>query len=110
VGGLLAASAVTLYALAFSAEAARRMLRLDPRAWIGIGLVTAIVSGMPALVFGQPFLTGRWVSVPTPGFDDPIKLGTPLLFDIGVYFTVLGVVLLMVLSLEEVRHERALGD
>lgn len=103
VGGLLAASGFALYALAFRVEDARRLLRLSPHSLIGVGLLIAILSGTPAVVSGSPFMEARWVSVQIPGFDTPLKLGTPLVFDVGVYLVVIGITLLMVFTLEDSR-------
>ncbi|MGP1272031.1 MAG: Na+/H+ antiporter subunit B [Phycisphaerales bacterium] len=102
VGGLLAASGFSLYALSFSASEARRLLRVSPLVLLGIGLIAAVVSGLLAMAQGSPFLEGRWASVPVPGFPEPLKVGTPLLFDVGVYLVVLSGTFLMALSLEEV--------
>jgi multicomponent Na+:H+ antiporter subunit B len=98
VGGLLIAGAFALYALAYEAKAARRLLRFDPRTIIGVGLVTAAGSGLAAMWHGQPFLTGLWLPYPIPFLG---KLGTVLFFDLGVYLVVLGTTLLVLLTLEE---------
>jgi multicomponent Na+:H+ antiporter subunit B len=98
VGGLLIAGAFALYALAYEAKAARRLLRFDPRTIIGVGLVTAAGSGLAAMWHGQPFLTGLWLPYPIPVLG---KLGTVLFFDLGVYLVVLGTTLLVLLTLEE---------
>lgn len=95
-GGLVAASAFALHALACGVPSARRMLFFDPRTLIGIGLAIALLSGAPALLDHLPYLTGLWDQTPLPVIG---KLGTPLVFDAGVYFVVLGVVLLMVFAL-----------
>jgi hypothetical protein len=42
------------------------------------------------------------VKTPLPGIG---KLGSPLLFDIGVYLVVVGSVLLMVMELDDRREE-----
>ena len=95
VGGLFAGSAFTLYALAFSVGAARRLLRIDPRDMAAGGLAIALLSGLPPLFVDHAFLTGTWWELP---FAD---IGTPLIFDIGVYFVVFGVLLTLVFSLGE---------
>lgn len=100
VGGLVASAALILYAIAYDAGASRRLLRSDPRVLIGAGLMAALTSGLVSFVAGQPFLTGQWASVPLPGIGT-VDLGTPLLFDIGVYLVVLGATLTMILSLAE---------
>jgi multicomponent Na+:H+ antiporter subunit B len=98
VGGLLIAGAFALYALAFKAKAARRLLRFDPRTIIGVGLVTAAGSGLAAVWHGQPFLTGLWLPYPIPFLG---KLGSVFFFDLGVYMVVLGTTLLVLFTLEE---------
>ena len=98
VGGLLIAGAFALYALAYKAESARRLLRFDPRTIIGVGLVTAAVSGLAAVWHGQPFLTGLWLPYRIPFLG---KLGTVFFFDLGVYLVVLGTTLLILFALEE---------
>lgn len=98
VGGLLIASAFALYALAYEARVARRLLRFDPRTIIGVGMVTAAGSGLAALWNGQSFLTGLWFPYPIPFLG---KLGTVFFFDLGVYLVVLGTTLLVLFTLEE---------
>ena len=53
-----------------------------------------MLSGVPAAFRGQPFLTAQWML-------QPVALGTPVLFDIGVFLVVIGVVLMMIFSLAE---------
>jgi len=98
VGGLLIAGAFALYALAYEAKAARHLLRFDPRTIIGIGLATAVGSGLAAVLYGQPFLAGQWLPYSIPFLG---KLGTVFLFDLGVYLVVLGTTLLVLLTLQE---------
>jgi hypothetical protein len=64
-----------------------------------VGLSVALVSGLPAIVLGLPFMTGLWTTV---GPGDGIALGTPLVFDIGVFLAVIGVVLTIVFTLADV--------
>ena len=100
VGGLLAGSAFSLYALAFGVDQARNVLRFDSRDITAVGLSIALLSGLPGLFCGNAFLTGTWWKVPIrPGVT--FDLGTPVIFDIGVYFVVLGVLLTLVFSLAE---------
>lgn len=101
IGGLLAALCFALYALADDVPAARRMLRAGEHQLIGIGLLLAAAAGVIGLLSGDAFLSTYWTSeffVPTVG---TIKLGTPLLFDLGVYLTVIGVVLMIIFALAE---------
>jgi multicomponent Na+:H+ antiporter subunit A len=94
VGGLVAASAFALYGLAYGMERARRALLVRPLTLLGVGLLTALGSGVPAALRGQPFLTAQWAL-------GPVTAGTPMVFDIGVFLVVSGVVLMMIFSLGE---------
>lgn len=100
VGGLFAGSAFALYALAYSVSNARKALRADPRDITSVGLALALLSGIPPLFTHHPFLTGTWWEVPLP-MGGTLDIGTPLIFDIGVYFVVLGVLLTVVFALAE---------
>jgi multicomponent Na+:H+ antiporter subunit B len=99
-GGLVAASAYTLYALAYGVPAARQSLRVDPRELIGIGLLIALASGVVSVVAGKEWFTGIWGHLPMPDASE-LHLGTPLVFDIGVFLTVTGVALTIILTLAE---------
>ncbi len=99
-GGLVAAAAFALYSIARDAAATRRLLRFDPHVFIGSGLLLAIASAALPLMLGLPLLTARWVELRLGGLGE-MKLGTPLLFDIGVYLVVVGVTLTILLNLEE---------
>ena len=96
VGGLVAAAAFALYALAFGVAKALRILGVDPRTLIGIGLLIAVASGFVGPLMGHPFLTAWWGERAVPLLGKP---GTPLFFDIGVYATVIGVTLTMIFTL-----------
>jgi multicomponent Na+:H+ antiporter subunit B len=100
IGGLVAAAAFALNAIAFDARSTRRTLRVDPRMLIPAGLSIALVSGIVSLLYGDPFMTGKWFSVFIPGLEQ-VDIGTPLVFDCGVYLLVLGVALTMILTLTE---------
>lgn len=98
IGGLVSAASFALYALAYSVQDARRLLGTDPRGLIGFGLLAAFLSGAVALFSGKPFLTGLWYTTPIPIIG---KMGTVLLFDLGVYLVVLGFTLHIIFSLAE---------
>lgn len=98
VGGLIAASAYGLYFLAFGVDSAKKMLKVQPIKLIAAGLCTSLFSAVIPLFFGAQFMTGVWSENKFPIFG---KIGTPLLFDIGVYILVLGIVLEIIFSLAE---------
>lgn len=100
IAGLVAASAIALHLFFTDIRAVRKLLYLDPRDLMGWGLMIALLSGMPAIFQGLPFFTAQWATIAVPVLG-PLKLGTPLLFDIGVYTVVIGTVLNIVLTLAE---------
>ena len=96
VGGLVASIAFSLYAFVCGPRAARGILRADPRVVGAVGLAVAIASGFVGSVReGVPFLTGQW------GALAGLAIGTPVIFDVGVYLVVVGVVLTFVLGIKE---------
>lgn len=95
LGGLVAGAGLILYVLAEGAAALREALRVDPRRIAFAGLAVALLAGVPGLLAGSPYLTALWTSL--GGY----KLGTPVLFDIGVYLVVVGGLMAMVIALEE---------
>lgn len=106
IGGLLAASGVGLVLLGCGLEAARRALRFRPERLVAVGLLVGAGSGLIApIVSGDGFLHGVWL----PEFHVPVlgavHLGTPLLFDVGVYLCVIGFVLMCLFALVETDRE-----
>ena len=99
-GGLVAAAAFVLCRFAFGVEEVKRALPVDSHALIGVGLLVALAGGSAALFVGQPIMTSLWWQVPVPGVGD-LALGTPLVFDAGVYLTVVGVTVSIILPLAE---------
>ena len=98
VGGLVASAAFMLYAIAYDVQSARQLLRVDTIALLGTGLFLALGSGLPGLLRGQSFMTGLW---PDHAFPIVGKLGTPMVFDAGVYLVVLGATLTVLFALAE---------
>lgn len=99
VGGLMAAAAFALYAIAYDVPYARRALQVEPHVLVGGGLLCALGSGVVAMAGGHPFLTSRWTSIDWGAVH--VALGTPLLFDLGVYAVVLGITTAIVFTLRE---------
>jgi multicomponent Na+:H+ antiporter subunit B len=100
VGGLVATGAIALYAMTHGVSTARQIVRATPRSLIGCGLLLSLFSGMIPLFVGRPFLTGLWFRVDLESVGE-MYLGTPLLFDLGVYCVVTGVTLVFIFLLLE---------
>jgi multisubunit Na+/H+ antiporter MnhB subunit len=100
VGGLVVAAAYVLYTVAYGVPASRRALPVDSGTLLSAGLLIALASGLPGVLLGRSFLTALWTTVSVGRVE--IDLGTPLLFDIGVFLAVVGVVLTIVFALADV--------
>ena len=98
VGGLVAAAAYALYFIANGVEEAKKLLKAEPIIIIAAGLLLAILSTLPALLVGRDFMSGVWLE---PQFPVIGKVGTPLLFDVGVFVLVLGIAVKIIFSLAE---------
>lgn len=101
IGGLVAAAALIVHGLAEGPQVMRRLLRIDPRTLVLIGLLMAVVAGILPMLTGQAFLTGLWMFIGATATDQGLALGTPLIFDIGVYLVVVGGVAGMFITMEE---------
>jgi len=107
IGGLMAGSAYILAALVSGPAVVRRTLPVSPTLIMAFGLLIALLSGLPGWIGGEPFFTGMWLSLermwlslePVEGY--PLKLGTPLLFDVGVFLAVIGFTLAAIFTLME---------
>lgn len=100
VGGLVAGAAALFHGLAFGIRSTRS--RLVPARWIGAGLAVALLAGAIGLLRGEAFLEPAWLAGKVPAVG---KLGTPLLFDAGVFLVVLGVSTQVLFDLLEGRGE-----
>ena len=93
---LVAGTAFALFAITEGPGKVRRAVRLRPATIAMVGLGVAVIAGLPAVLMSRPFLTGIWWNVSTN-----LAVGTPLIFDIGVFLAVLGAILSILLALEE---------
>lgn len=100
IGGLMAAAGFIFYAMAFDTAKAEKKLRVSPLMLISVGLSFAFISTLPSLFVGNPFFTGEWISLNIPLLGK-LNLGTPMLFDLGVYLTVWGVIVTIIFNVME---------
>lgn len=88
IGGMVAVSATAMLAVARGADGATAKLPGGPLRLAAAGVLLSLLSGLPALAMGMPYMTHLWATVPL-GFTD-LKLSTVLLFDVGVFAAVWG--------------------
>jgi multicomponent Na+:H+ antiporter subunit B len=99
VGGLVVAAAFVLHAAAYGVPASRRALLIDSSTFLALGLSVALASGLPGLLGGGSYMTAVWATLGAGA--GALAIGTPLLFDLGVFLAVIGVVLTIVFTLAD---------
>ncbi|MFO7653653.1 MAG: MnhB domain-containing protein [Candidatus Krumholzibacteriia bacterium] len=99
IGGLTAAAAFAILALGEGRNTALHLLRVAPSTLMTAGLAVAFASGLAGPIAGRPFLAAVWLPEFTLPLLGTVHLGTPLVFDIGVYLTVVGFTLSTVFAL-----------
>ncbi|SER09415.1 multicomponent Na+:H+ antiporter subunit B [Gracilibacillus ureilyticus] len=100
IGGLMTSAAIVLMYMAYGYEAVNKILPINYRILIGVGLLIALATAIGSFVFGQPFLSQTFDYFHIPVFGE-VELATATLFDIGVYLTVIGISLTIVLTISE---------
>ena len=114
IAGLVTAIALVLQYIASGSQWVEQRLPLNYAAMAGAGVLIAGLTGLGSWLFGYPFLTSAFGHFEWPLIGE-IELATAMLFDLGVYLTVVGAALLILsylgkLSLmpEPVAQEEAL--
>lgn len=98
VGGLTTSAAVLLMFMAYGEKTVNKVLPFNFIVFIPLGLLIAILTGLGALLFNVPFLTHTFGMVSFPLIGE-IELATAMLFDLGVYFTVFGTTMTIILTI-----------
>ena len=103
IAALLAAVALILQYMANGVTWTWQRLRVNFLPVIAVGLGLALLTGVGAWLFGYPFLslTYTYVHVPLVG---EVELATAMIFDIGVYVTVVATVMLILARLGRMTH------
>ena len=101
IAGLIVASAFILDLLSHSLNDFRKKIPVRPLTIAVIGVTTALVSSLIPVLLGKPYFTALWL----PEFELPLigvmHIGTPMLFDLGVFFCVLGFSVSIIYDLEK---------
>ena len=88
VGGMVAVAATGVLSVSRGHALAQQWMPLRPARLAAAGVLLSLVSGLPALAAGMPYMTHLWGEVPL-GFAT-LNVSTVLLFDAGVYLAVWG--------------------
>ncbi|PIT98910.1 MAG: Na(+)/H(+) antiporter subunit B [Bdellovibrionales bacterium CG10_big_fil_rev_8_21_14_0_10_45_34] len=100
IAGLVASGAYSLFLLSYQA---RPLAAISEIHLLGIGLLVATGSGLLSLFQGKNFMTGHWMHL-GGATDSVAHFGTPVIFDIGVFLVVLGMVSLVVRTFVDLKE------
>jgi multicomponent K+:H+ antiporter subunit A len=100
IAGLMTAAAIVLQYLARNGKHVKENFRVNYRALIALGLAMAGGMGAGAWFYGGEFLEHRFGHFSAPLIGE-IELATALVFDLGVYCVVVGMVLMLIATVGE---------
>jgi len=100
IAAVLTVAAVVLQAVAFNVRHVDALLPIDPPGFIVMGLLLAAGTGLAPAFFGNAFLDQTFMHLELPFFGD-VELMTALLFDLGVYFVVIGAGKMIILTIAD---------
>ena len=98
IAGLVTAVAFILQYIAHGSNWIAERLTINYRKIIASGIAIALLTGVGSWFFGRPFMT-TWFEYFDIPFIGEIELASALVFDIGVYITVVGSTLMILASL-----------
>ncbi|NNJ68688.1 MAG: monovalent cation/H+ antiporter subunit A [Boseongicola sp.] len=101
VAGLVIAIALLMQYMASGFAWTQARQRIEYHFMIGTGVIIAGLTGAGAWLFGRPFLTSSYTYIHLPPIEE-FEIATAMLFDLGVFLTVLGAVMLMLYSLSRI--------
>ena len=101
VAGLVISIALLMQYMASGFAWTQSRQRIEYHAMIGWGAAIAGLTGVGAWLGGAPFLTSIYGYIKLP-FIEKFGIGSAFAFDLGVFLTVLGAVMLMLYSLSRI--------
>lgn len=100
IAGVASAASLIMLALAVGSEGVHRVLRGDPLRLATCGMALALLGAVPGMIFGREFFQHFHATVEVAPLGK-LHLSTTLVFDVGVFFVVVGVVTKVVLVFTE---------
>ncbi len=98
IAGLITSIALILQYVCSGTEWVRQRLPVDYGGVSVVGVLIAVATGAASFLFGYPFLTTTFTHVHWPIVGE-FELASAMVFDAGVYITVVGATLLMLSQL-----------
>jgi len=98
IAGLVTSIAIIQQYIAHGVEWVKPRIKVDYQNLIALGVLIAALTGVGSWGFGYPFMT-TWFDYFDIPFIGEIELASALIFDLGVYLTVVGATLLILAHL-----------
>jgi len=98
IAGLMTAACIVLLYVTHGSGFVRNKMTFDFKYLVAIGLSISMSCGLAALLFDYPYLTQTFTYINLPLLGN-IELATALIFDLGVYLTVVGSCLTIITSI-----------
>jgi multicomponent K+:H+ antiporter subunit A len=98
IAGLITSVAIIQQYIAHGVDWVKPRIKVDYQNLIALGVLIAALTGVGSWFFGRPFMT-TWFDYFDIPYIGEIELASALIFDLGVYLTVIGATLLILANL-----------
>ncbi|WP_417826614.1 monovalent cation/H+ antiporter subunit A [Thalassospira povalilytica] len=103
IAGLVVSVALVMQYMASGFGWTQNRMKVNYHGMIGLGVIAAAITGVSAWVAGLPFLTSGFTHVHLPIVGE-FELASAMGFDLGVFLTVVGAVMLALAKLSQVER------
>jgi len=90
IAGIASGISIIFLYMALGKTKINQILTIDASIIALVGLLIAFITAIAPICFGYPFLYHKMIHLHLPLMGD-LHVGTPLFFDLGVYFVVVGI-------------------
>ncbi|MFP4018869.1 MAG: MnhB domain-containing protein [Bacteroidales bacterium] len=101
IAGLIAGSSFVLEYLAFDSSVLTRGRKNQAMVFVIVGMVFILASAVTGLVVSDYVMEGLWTRIHISELEFNLRIGTPLLFNFGIYFSVTGFIHIVFTSMME---------
>lgn len=98
IGGLTFAAGLTLLFLTYDIASIHSNIPLDFKVLGAIGVLIAVLTGVAAMLLGEPFLTQSIAHINLPIFGTT-EIATAVIFDVGVALAVIGTSITIIMNI-----------
>lgn len=105
IAGVASAISFILLGLTLGFKQAKEIIGIDPIKLAVMGVSVAYATAVSPIFFGYPFLYHKMIHLHVPILGD-YHIGTPFLFDLGVYLAVVGVIVKMIFVFSDAQTEK----